>query len=45
MKITVYRKAHFNAAHRLHEPSLTDQDMRQFLESVTILITTATTTN
>ena len=25
MKITVYRKAHFNAAHRLHEPSLTSE--------------------
>ena len=26
MNVTVHRKAHFNAAHRLHEPSLTDQD-------------------
>ncbi|CAI8428395.1 MAG: 6-carboxy-5,6,7,8-tetrahydropterin synthase [Cryomorphaceae bacterium] len=24
MRITVYRKAHFNAAHRLHNPSLSD---------------------
>ncbi len=26
MKITVYRKAHFNAAHRLHEPNLTSEE-------------------
>ena len=26
MKITVYRKAHFNAAHRLHEPNLTEKE-------------------
>jgi 6-pyruvoyltetrahydropterin/6-carboxytetrahydropterin synthase len=25
MRITVYRKAHFNAAHRLHNPSLSPQ--------------------
>ena len=26
MKITVYRKAHFNAAHRLHEPNLSEKE-------------------
>src|SRR5210317_1318666 len=26
MKITVYRKAHFNAAHRLHEPNLSSEE-------------------
>ncbi len=29
MRIAVYRRAHFNAAHRLHNPSWTDEQNRQ----------------
>jgi 6-pyruvoyltetrahydropterin/6-carboxytetrahydropterin synthase len=29
MKIAVFRKAHFNAAHRLHNPQLSDLENRQ----------------
>ncbi len=29
MKATVYRKEHFNAAHRLHNPKWTDEENRQ----------------
>ena len=30
MRISVGRKAHFNAAHRLHNPNWTDQENRDF---------------
>jgi 6-pyruvoyltetrahydropterin/6-carboxytetrahydropterin synthase len=30
MKIAVFRKAHFNAAHRLHNPKLSDTDNRHY---------------
>jgi 6-pyruvoyltetrahydropterin/6-carboxytetrahydropterin synthase len=29
MRVSVYRKAHFNAAHRLHNPSWTDERNRE----------------
>lgn len=29
MKVAVYRKAHFNAAHRLHNPSWSEEQNRQ----------------
>lgn len=29
MKTAVYRKAHFNAAHRLHNPTFSDEENRQ----------------
>ena len=30
MKISVYRKGHFNAAHRLHNPKWSDEKNREF---------------
>jgi 6-pyruvoyltetrahydropterin/6-carboxytetrahydropterin synthase len=30
MKVSVFRKAHFNAAHRLHVPEWTDEQNRSF---------------
>jgi 6-pyruvoyltetrahydropterin/6-carboxytetrahydropterin synthase len=30
MKIAVFRKAHFNAAHRLHNPKLSDAENRHY---------------
>ena len=36
MRITVRRKAHFNAAHRLHNPDLTPQENAAVFESVSM---------
>ena len=41
-KVSVFRKEHFNAAHRLHNPGLSDTwRMPEYLVSVITLITTA----
>ncbi len=32
MKVTVYRKAHFNAAHRLHNPAWSDERNREVFD-------------
>ena len=29
MKVSVFRKTHFNAAHRLHNPDLTEEENQQ----------------
>ena len=42
MKITVYRKAHFNAAHRLHEPNLTEKETKGIYSIALITLPTGT---
>lgn len=38
MKTAVYRKEHFNAAHRLHNPAWSELTNEKYLENVTIHI-------
>ena len=38
MKVTVSRKAHFNAAHRLFVENWSDEKNKTYLENVVILI-------
>lgn len=45
MKVAVFRKEHFNAAHRLYNPAWTDEKTMRYLENVTIPITTDTITS
>ena len=45
MKVTVSRKAHFNAAHRLYRKDWSDEKIIQFSGSVLILIFMVTIMN
>ena len=43
MKITICRKAHFNAAHKLYNPGLSNEENFKYLENVVTKIFMFTT--